>query len=101
MLTLYINTEDQKKAAVSLKKENKVIASLSEGNEYGSQVLLPLIEKLLESQKVKFKDLVGIEVETGPGSFAGLRVGVSVANALGFALGIAVNGKKFETQLIY
>lgn len=101
MLILYINTEDQKKAAVSLKKGGKVIASLSEENDYGSQALLPLIKKLLESQKVKFKDLAGIEVETGPGSFTGLRVGVSVANALGFALGIAVNGKKFETQLIY
>lgn len=101
MLILYINTEDKKTVTVYLKKDGKVVKSLSEKNEYGSQALLPLIEKLLESQKVKFKDLAGIEVETGPGSFTGLRVGVSVANALGFALGIAVNGKKFETQLIY
>ncbi|MFH1536127.1 MAG: hypothetical protein ABIC96_03620 [Patescibacteria group bacterium] len=43
----------------------------------------------------------GIEVETGPGSFTGLRVGVSVANALGFALNIPVNGKKMETDLVY
>lgn len=101
MLTLYINTEDQKKAAVSLKKDGKVVKSLSEKNEYGSQALLPLIFKLLRTTNYELKTLEGIEVETGPGSFTGLRVGVSVANALGFALGIAVNGKKFETQLIY
>lgn len=100
-MILHIDTKDQKEVRVSLKKEGEVIKSLSEKNEYGSQVLLPLIEKLLKSQKIEFKDLKGIEVETGPGSFTGLRVGVSVANALGFALGIPVNGKKIETDLVY
>jgi tRNA threonylcarbamoyladenosine biosynthesis protein TsaB len=50
---------------------------------------------------LKFKDLAKIQVKTGPGSFTGLRVGVSTANALGFSLGIPVNGKKNETKLIY
>ena len=56
---------------------------------------------MLDLEKMDFKDLDGIEVETGPGSFTGLRVGVSVANALGFELDIPVNGKKLETDLIY
>lgn len=98
---MWIDTKDQKIIKVALKKEGEIVASLSEENEYGSQVLLPLIEKLLKSQKIDFKDLKGIEVETGPGSFTGLRVGVSVANALGFSLGIPVNGKKVETDLRY
>lgn len=100
-MILQIDAKDQKVVKVSLKKEGKVVKSLIEENKYGSQVLLPLIGKLLKSQKVEFKDLRGIQVESGPGSFTGLRVGVSVANALGFALGITVNGKKFETQLNY
>lgn len=106
-MILYINTKggsatkDQKQVSVSLKKEGKVLESLSEQNEYGSQVLLPLIEKLLKSQKLEYSDLKGIEVETGPGSFTGLRVGVSVANALGFSLKIPVNGKKIESELVY
>lgn len=100
-MILYINTKDQKLVKIALKKEGRVVASLSDENEYGSQLLLPLIEKLLKSQKVEFKDLREIEVETGPGSFTGLRVGVSVANALGFSLGVPVNGKKFETHLNY
>lgn len=100
-MVLHIDTKDQKAVKVSLKKEGKVVKSLNEENEYGSQVLLPLIEKLLKQQKLDYEDLEGIEVEKGPGSFTGLRVGVSVANALGFSLGIPVNGKKIETQLGY
>lgn len=101
MTILTIDTKDQKTIRVSLKKEGKIIKSLSEENEYGSQVLLQLIEKLIDAAGSKLQDLKGIEVETGPGSFTGLRVGVSVANALGFSLGIPVNGKKIESDLIY
>lgn len=100
-MILYINTKDQKVIKVCLKKNGKVVKSLSEENEYGSQVLLPLIEKILKTEKLEYKDLEKIEVETGPGSFTGIRVGVSVANALGFSLGIPVNGKKIETELVY
>ncbi len=100
-MVLAIDTKDQKVIKVSLKKDGNIIRSLSEKNQFGSQVLLPLIEKILEQEKLDFKDLKGIEVETGPGSFVGLRVGVSMANTLGFALGIPVNGKKIESDLVY
>ncbi len=100
-MILHINTKDQKIIKVSLKKAGKVVKSSSEANQFGSQVLLPLISKVLDREKMKFKDLESIEAEKGPGSFTGLRVGVAVANALGFALGIPVNGKKMETELQY
>lgn len=95
-MILYINTKDQKVIRVALKDKGKVIKSLSARNIYGSQVLLPLIIKLLRTYKLE-----AIEVETGPGSFTGIRVGVSVANALGYSLGIPVNEKKMETDLVY
>lgn len=110
-MILKIDTKDMKVITVSLKEDGppkaslakggEVITSLSEENEYGSQVLLPLIMKVIESKNLKLEDLTGIEVETGPGSYTGLRVGASVANALGFTLGIPVNGKQMETQMVY
>lgn len=95
-MILHIDTKDQKVVRVSLKKDGDVVKSLSEENGYGSQVLLPLIKKIVD-----VKDLTAIEVETGPGSFTGLRIGVSVGNALGYSLNIPVNGKKIETELVY
>lgn len=100
-MILCIDTKDKKLISVFLKDKGRVIKSLSEENEYGSQVLLPLIDKILKVEKIDFSALQAIEVETGPGSFTGLRVGVSIANALAFALGIPVNGKKVETNLSY
>ncbi len=119
-MILHINTKDQKVITVTLKDGKKVVKSLSQENEFGSQVLLPLIMKLLKNVRTKsfktsqvliqihpkgvhskFEFLEGIEVETGPGSFTGLRVGVSVANALGYSLNIPVNGKKIEDKLVY
>ena len=100
-MILYINTKDSKLIKVALKKDGKVIKELTEENEYGSQVLLPLILKLLKTLNCKLRTLQGIEVETGPGSFTGIRVGVSVANTLSYSLGILVNGKKTESDLVY
>lgn len=100
-MTLYINTKDQKNVTVVLKKADKELDFMSDQNEFGSQILLPLIQKLLEKNSLEFKDLTAIEVETGPGSYTGIRVGVSVANALGFSLGIPVNGKEQEVDLVY
>ena len=71
-------------------KKDKLIKT----QEIGSQVLLPMIIKILRKNKLTFTDLTAIEVNPGPGSFTGTRVGVSVANVLGFALGIPVNGKR-------
>jgi len=88
-MKLYINTSDREKIIVGL-GDGKYEENARDGT---SQRLLPLITDALKVQKKDFKDITEIEVETGPGSFTGLRVGVSVANALGWALKIPVNGK--------
>lgn len=91
-MTIYINAADRKLIEVVLKKDGEIIDKLSDENEYGSQVLLPLIDKILKVNNLQYSDLTSIEVAEGPGSFTGLRVGASVAQALGFALNIPVNG---------
>lgn len=99
--SLSINTKNRQIVEVTLKKEGKALDSMSSENEFGSQVLLDLIINILKENKLEFSDLSGVEVEKGPGSFTGLKVGASVANALGFSVGIPVNGKKAETELNY
>lgn len=55
-----------------------------------AQVTLPLIDKLLKKHGLRVNDINRIEVNTGPGSFTGIRVGMAIANALSFALKIPV-----------
>jgi len=94
MLVLKIDTTQKEKVTVSLSKAGKEKDLISCAQQKGSQVLLPMIVEISKRNKIKLSDLSAIEVNPGPGSFTGTRVGVSVANALGFALNVPVNGKK-------
>ena len=100
-MILTIDTTDRELITVSLSEGGKVVKKMEDRNQFGSQALLPLIEKLLSDQGIGFSELEGVEVATGPGSFTGIRVGASVANALGYSLGIPVNGKRLETEFNY
>lgn len=92
--TLFIDTADNKKIKIGLKIDKKLFYLSSKSSVLKSQAVLILIDKLLKKYGLQIKDVTQIEVNLGPGSFTGVRVGVSVANALGFSLKIPVNGKK-------
>ncbi len=68
----------------------RVISWVSKRNQ--SKELLPKIDKLLKTQKVAKDKIRGVVVNLGPGSFTGLRVGVTVANGFGYGLKIPVRG---------
>jgi tRNA threonylcarbamoyl adenosine modification protein YeaZ len=57
-----------------------------------SEALLPAVERVLEAASVDFPDLTRVAVVTGPGSFTGIRIGISAARAIGLACGIPVVG---------
>jgi len=88
-MKLYINTADRGKIIVGLGK--KRFRSLAKRET--SQRLLPFIDEVLKKEGATFAQITEIEVNCGPGSFTGLRVGVSVANAIAWVLGVKVNGK--------
>lgn len=54
--------------------------------------LLPQIDRLLLLHGIAVGDLSAVAVATGPGAFTGLRVGLSVAKGLAFALGVPIVG---------
>jgi tRNA threonylcarbamoyl adenosine modification protein YeaZ len=91
-MKLFIDTSNSERIVVGLGAERHETSSRRER----SQMLLVFIAKLLKEKKMKLTDITEIEVNTGPGSFTGLRVGVAVANALGWVLGIPVNGKDLK-----
>ena len=52
-----------------------------------AETALPLIDDLLEGNGVSIADVDLFAVDIGPGSFTGVRIGVSLVNALAFATG--------------
>lgn len=89
-MTLYIDTSDNQKTIVGL--DDKRLEKPTGADK--SQQVLGLINEILKMNKKTLKDITEIEVEAGPGSFTGLRVGVAVANGLAWTLKVPVNGQK-------
>jgi tRNA threonylcarbamoyladenosine biosynthesis protein TsaB len=57
------------------------------------------IKDLLDKQSLDLKDLGGIVVYRGPGSFTGLRIGIAVANALAYGLSVPIVGSLEEAWI--
>ncbi len=76
--------------SVALAKEGKTIAILEENdkNYSHSERLHVYINEVLEKANVSLNDLDAIAVSKGPGSYTGLRIGVSAAKGLCFSLDI-------------
>ncbi|MCK5241960.1 tRNA (adenosine(37)-N6)-threonylcarbamoyltransferase complex dimerization subunit type 1 TsaB [bacterium] len=53
-----------------------------------NETILPYLESMLNTVNVKMRDIQGLVVGRGPGSFTGVRVGI--ATALGFAQALAI-----------
>ena len=79
-----------KSCSVSLSSENKIIACKEEVNEQYShdEKLTGFITELFKTQDFTIKDLDAVAVSKGPGSYTGLRISVSTAKGLCYALDI-------------
>jgi tRNA threonylcarbamoyladenosine biosynthesis protein TsaB len=88
-----------KNCSVALANGDKLIALKEDGSDQytHAEKLHVFIEDVLNQAGLKFSDLDAVAVSEGPGSYTGLRIGVSSAKGMAYALGIpllAVNTLK-------
>ena len=80
-------------ASLALAQDNTVLAELTwRSKQNHTTQLLPNLNQLFKLTESDVKSLTAIIVAQGPGSFNGLRVGVSAAKGLAFSLGIPIIG---------
>jgi tRNA threonylcarbamoyladenosine biosynthesis protein TsaB len=92
-------------ASVALAEDGTLVgeaiqASGAEGGSYGAsaqrpnhaEVILPLIERLLTTSHRSLADLSAIAVSIGPGTFTGLRIGLSTVKGLAYGWQMPVVG---------
>lgn len=87
MLILAIDTAlDACSAAVLDTNANRIVAHESQPMKRGhAEALMPLIARTMKTAAIPFARLDRIAVTTGPGSFTGLRVGLSAARGIALA----------------
>ena len=78
--------------SIALYRDGVIAEHTWQTHDEQTKELLPAIQKLLNGQGIGVKSLAGVAVALGPGSFNGLRVGVSTAKALALSLGISIVG---------
>jgi tRNA threonylcarbamoyladenosine biosynthesis protein TsaB len=99
MLTLTIRT-DKPEAELGLFGDvTKLAYSTWQAHRQLAETIHQQIRELLESQGRQLNDIQGIVVFKGPGSFTGLRIGLSVANALAYSLNIPIVAETGEDWL--
>lgn len=89
MFTLFIDTHF-KDVNIVLYKDGKVIDHLTSDNQKHSVVTMPLIVDILKNNNIKINSIKEIICVNGPGSFTGVRIGVTISKVLAYSLGIKV-----------
>lgn len=71
---------------VSLSRDGKVMGVIhADGHNVHASSLTTQISRLMEEQHLQYSDLAAVAVGKGPGSYTGLRIGVSTAKGICFA----------------
>lgn len=90
MYSLYIDTHLTNVVIALYKNEKLWKKKEVEEPKAHSTVCMPLLIEILEENKVKIEDIKDIVVVIGPGSFTGVRIGVTIAKTLAFTKKIEI-----------
>ena len=87
---LYIETATDV-CSVALSKGSEIIGLKEEagGNNHAKH-LLPFVDEVLKQAGVSMTEINGVAVSIGPGSYTGLRIGVSTAKGIAYTADIPV-----------
>ncbi len=88
MNVLFIDTHDELITVSFIKNENVFTKEVE--SESHSTHLLPLIDEMLKEKNIKLNDFNRIVVVNGPGSFTGIRIGLTVAKTISYSLNIPI-----------
>lgn len=89
-------------AGVALIHNNGILAERLVNNKKVHSIhLMTMIKAVVEDAGVKPRDISGVAVSSGPGSFTGLRIGMTVAKTLAQVWGIPVVGISTLDALSY
>lgn len=89
-------------ASVSISENDDCILELNiNNNKTHSETLMPLIDELFRTANLKLSDIDAIACDVGPGSFTGIRIGISSVKAIAESLSIPVIGVSSLEALAY
>lgn len=90
MYTLYIDTHCEM-ITIALLKSGKLLTIKQQlSNQQHSTYTLPMISDLLNDFKLDIRSINEILVVNGPGSFTGVRIGVTIAKTIAFTCSIPI-----------
>jgi len=93
MMILAIDTSGPTFSAALVREEDAVLGEIYVRSErHHSELLLPGIERLLQTADLQLRDLDILACTVGPGSFTGIRIGVATIKGLALAAGVPVIG---------
>jgi tRNA threonylcarbamoyladenosine biosynthesis protein TsaB len=99
MVILAIRT-DRPQAEIYLFDDKKELATTKwQAHLQLAETLNAKIEEILNKSSISYKDVEGIAIFKGPGSFTGLRIGSAVANALAYSQNIPIVSKSGDSWL--
>lgn len=88
--------------SIALMEGNTLLAERNETVDRNhSNKLIPAIHELISSQGISMKDIEGIAVGRGPGSYTGVRIGVTAAKTFAWSLRIPLIGVSSLEALAY
>lgn len=79
MIKLLIDTASSR-IVLGLYQDDTILKEINEKNDHQLSVrIFPLLDQLFQETKISLKEVDEIVVVTGPGSFTGVRIGVTIA----------------------